>query len=64
MYSLKDCGGNYIILENGIKDCSGCFYPHNVENYEDIMQLLTLYCHSLADDKKFVYKEAKDGNIN
>ena len=31
-----DCGGDYIILPNGIKDCSNCIIPHNpvfVKNY-------------------------------
>ena len=28
LYSKKECGGNYRILENGVKDCSGCVIPH------------------------------------
>jgi Zn-finger protein len=29
LYGLKDqCGGNYVYLENGIKDCSHCKVPH------------------------------------
>ena len=31
LYYEKDCGGNYIILSNGIKDCSGCTRPHTKE---------------------------------
>ena len=30
------CGGNYRILENGVKDCSDCLFPHQRENYESI----------------------------
>lgn len=38
LYALKDkCGGNFKYLENGIKDCSNCTLPHNVNNYEYIM---------------------------
>ena len=35
LYALGDkCGGNFVFLENGIKDCSKCFLPHKRENYE------------------------------
>lgn len=34
LYALgKDCGGHFAILENGVKDCSGCTIPHRKENY-------------------------------
>ena len=34
LYALgKDCGGNFVMLENGVKDCSGCAIPHRKENY-------------------------------
>ncbi len=32
----SDCGGNYRWMENGIKDCSDCLYPHRKENYGTI----------------------------
>lgn len=32
----KNCGGNYSYLENGIKDCTNCLFPHIPENYEKI----------------------------
>lgn len=34
----KDCGGNYTILSNGIKDCSSCIIPHF--NYDYIIEKL------------------------
>lgn len=34
---LKDCGGNYRVLESGIKDCSRCLIPHSENGYEYIM---------------------------
>lgn len=38
LYALgKNCGGNFSILENGIKDCSKCILPHNKKNYEYII---------------------------
>lgn len=37
LYALgEDCGGDYVYLENGIKDCSGCLFPHRAENYQTI----------------------------
>jgi len=27
------CGGDFIYLPNGVKDCSGCALPHQRENY-------------------------------
>lgn len=34
LYALgTECGGNFKILENGVKDCSGCAFPHRRENY-------------------------------
>ena len=42
LYALgEDCGGAYVILENGIKDCSHCMLPHEPENYKRIMKKLT-----------------------
>ena len=47
LYALgKECGGNFVILENGVKDCSGCTIPHRKENYgwitEHFQQILRL----------------------
>ncbi len=28
LYLISDCGGNFKILENGVKDCSNCILPH------------------------------------
>lgn len=37
LYALGDkCGGNFIYLENGCKDCSNCLFPHLRENYDAI----------------------------
>ncbi len=37
LYALgKDCGGKYVYLENGVKDCSGCLLPHYDGGYEHI----------------------------
>lgn len=31
LYELDECGGDYTILSNGIKDCSNCIRPHTPE---------------------------------
>ena len=34
LYALgKKCGGNFVILPDGTKDCSNCLVPHKKENY-------------------------------
>ena len=38
LYALgKQCGGNYVYTEQGIKDCSGCTFPHRKENYDAVL---------------------------
>ena len=41
LYHLgKSCGGDYV-CRNGIKDCSGCLYPHDPAHYGEIISRLT-----------------------
>jgi iron complex transport system ATP-binding protein len=40
LFYFKNCGGKYIILKNGAKDCSNCTYPHVRENYDKIINRL------------------------
>ena len=43
LYVLGDeCGGNFTYLDNGIKDCSNCLKPHRRENYDRIMEKISL----------------------
>ena len=39
------CGGQFVYLSNGFKDCSGCLYPHLRQNYGS---LLTRYQEILS----------------
>ena len=39
----KNCGGNFLYLDNGIKDCSNCLLPHKPQNYDYILHKLTGY---------------------
>ena len=35
LYALgKSCGGNYEFLENGVKSCMNCAFPHHRKNYD------------------------------
>lgn len=37
LYALGEaCGGDFVYLENGIKDCSGCMVPHKWDSYDYI----------------------------
>ncbi|MCF8012694.1 MAG: cysteine-rich small domain-containing protein [Clostridiales bacterium] len=40
LYHMNNCGGDYTILNNNIKDCSECKLPHKEENYEYIIKKL------------------------
>ena len=38
LYALgPECGGNFTYLENGVKDCSRCLFPHRRENYDAVL---------------------------
>lgn len=50
LYALgKDCGGNFRILENGIKDCTDCLVPHQRENYDYVADKCALLCKLVAE---------------
>lgn len=40
IYLYSDCGGNYKILKNGIKDCSNCLIPHSKYGYDYIIDFI------------------------
>lgn len=38
LYALgKKCGGNCAYLENGVKSCMDCAFPHVKDNYDEII---------------------------
>ena len=38
LYPLGDrCGGSFRVTPDGWKDCTGCLYPHQRENYPAIL---------------------------
>jgi hypothetical protein len=40
-----ECGGNYTILSNGVKDCSNCDLPHMLNGYDYIIDFLINKIH-------------------
>lgn len=46
-----DCGGQYVILENGWKDCSECVMPHF--DYDYIVSKLIELHNKEIDNKKY-----------
>ena len=38
LYALgEDCHGNYKYLENGVKSCENCVFPHRKGNYTAVL---------------------------
>ncbi|MBR6729473.1 MAG: cysteine-rich small domain-containing protein [Clostridia bacterium] len=41
LYTLgKACGGDFVYLENGVKDCTNCVLPHSKDGYKYIQSKL------------------------
>lgn len=60
LYALKEkCGGHYVILENGIKDCSHCLIVHHPAGYEHVMSKMPL----LMDEVKLTPQKNKKEEI-
>lgn len=49
LYFFDECGGNYRILESGVKDCTNCLIPHVPRGYDHILAKLK---ERIADVKR------------
>ncbi len=49
LYYFKKCGGNSLHMLDGIKDCSGCTFPHHRENYDDIIKKIKEYNNAIRN---------------
>ena len=39
LYTLgSHCGGNFVYLDNGVKDCSNCLVPHGRGSYSYVLK--------------------------
>ena len=54
LYMLgEDCGGNFIYLSNGIKDCSACVLPHiKGKGYEHVQKKMQEVIEKVKSNKK------------
>lgn len=44
LYLMEHCGGSFVYLNNGCKDCSACVFPHKKENYELVIKAASSLC--------------------
>ncbi len=54
---FDECGGNYRILESGVKDCTNCLIPHVPRGYDHILAKLK---ERIADVKRDTAVSKKD----
>lgn len=40
LYPYMHCGGKYVMLSNGWKDCSDCVFPHKKDNAGELIERL------------------------
>jgi len=52
LYLYQNCGGDYTILKNGIRDCSKCNIPHSETGYDHIIKKLTTEVNKTRNKKK------------
>ncbi len=41
LYFLPECPGSPRRTETGVKNCTGCLFPHRPENYECVIRCLS-----------------------
>lgn len=56
LYFFDGCGGNYRILESGVKDCTTCLIPHTYEGYDHVVAKLkerfkAVRAHKASDER-------------
>jgi len=51
LYALgKECGGDFIYTEKGIKNCIHCTYPHQKENYDGVLEKVMILINRIKQD--------------
>ncbi len=41
LYWFPDCGGDYVLTDEGVKDCSACLKPHLPGGYDEILEQIS-----------------------
>ena len=45
LYALGDkCGGNFVYIGDGVKDCSNCLVPHSKNGYSYVLSKIMEVC--------------------
>lgn len=53
LYFFEECGGNYVVLDSGVKDCTTCLIPHTPEGYDHILgRLKARFAEIRADSSR------------
>lgn len=51
LYALgKDCGGNFVYTKKGVKNCTHCTYPHQRENYDEVVEKVMILINRVKED--------------
>ena len=45
----RECGGEFMYLKNGVKDCSSCLIPHERDRYGDIVGKLKVIVDNMKE---------------
>jgi Zn-finger protein len=54
LYALGDkCGGNFVYLEQGIKDCSKCNIPHTEAGYQHVFSKLRMVSELAKNNRNY-----------
>lgn len=62
LYALgTKCGGNFVITEKGIKDCSGCLVPHARNGYGYVIGKYSEISDLVTEQIRLQREEAQKG---
>ena len=62
LYALgTKCGGNFVITEKGIKDCSGCLVPHARNGYGYVIGKYSEISDLVSEQIRLQREEAQKG---
>ena len=51
LYALgRDCGGNFVYTEKGIKNCSHCDFPHQKDNYDIVLEKVMILIKRVKEE--------------
>ena len=49
---MEDCGGDYFISDKGVKNCKDCSFPHDRNNYGQVIKKLKEKMYGKTDGRK------------